>query len=156
MDRSSANSSLRTVSAVMVLALLVGASGCGPGSNIVPVTGVVVYQGKPVADAKVMFMSPESSRTATSQTNAAGEFALTTFTDGDGAAIGEHKVAISAFTDEMVAKLSNAQQMAIGRGEKVEGMSASVPTHYSSFDKSGLTATVKASEKNHFRFELTD
>ena len=126
MDRSSANSSLRTVAAVMVLAL-VGASGCGPGSIIVPVTGVVVYQGKPVADAKVMFMSPESSRTATSQTNAAGEFALTTFTDGDGAAIGEHKVAISAFTDEMVAKLSTAQQMAIGRGEKVEGMSASVP-----------------------------
>jgi hypothetical protein len=118
------------------------------------VTGEVLYQGKPVAGAKVMFTSPESARTASGTTDAAGRFTLTTFTPGDGAVVAEHRVAISAFSDEAVAKMSPAQQEALARGGKVPG--SGLPTKYASFEKSGLTAVVEARGKNHFRFELTD
>lgn len=131
-------------------------SGCGPESTIVPVSGEVIYQGKPIPEAKVMFLSPDSPRTASSLTDAQGRFNLTTFTKGDGAVIGEHKVAISSFSGEAVAKLSNAQQAAIGRGEKIAGLPTSLPARYSSFDKSGIAASVTANGQNHFRFELTD
>jgi len=131
-------------------------TGCGTNSNIVPVSGEVIYGGKPVQEAKVMFLSPESPRTASSLTDSQGRFDLTTFSKGDGAAIGEHKVAISSFTDEAVAKLSNAQQAALGRGEKIAGLPTNLPARYSSFDKSGLVASVKADGQNHFRFELKD
>jgi hypothetical protein len=101
-----------------------------------------------------MFLSPDSPRTASSLTDAQGRFNLTTFTKGDGAVIGEHKVAISSFSGEAVAKLSNAQQAAIGRGDA--GLPTSLPARYSSFDKSGIAASVTANGQNHFRFELTD
>jgi hypothetical protein len=75
-------------------------------------------------------------------------------TSGDGAVVGEHRVSIITFTPEDIAKLSNAQQEALGRGEKVSG--GGLPPRYASFDKSGLSAVVERGGKNHFRFELTD
>ena len=114
-----------------------------------------MFKGKPVADAKVMFMSPASARTASGQTNAAGEFALTTFENKDGAVIGEHKVAVSIFTDEAVSKMSLADQEALGRG-LYKSKPGGVPARYAAHATSGLTAVVETSGKNNFRFELND
>ena len=154
MVMSLAITNLRT--AAVLLSALVALVGCGSDSNIRPVTGEVVYKGKPVAGAKVMFMSAGSARTASGQTNAAGEFALTTFDDKDGAVIGEHKVAVSMFTDEMVSKMSLAEQEALGKGGYKAKGPGGVPARYASFDKSGLTAAVETNGKNHFHFELSD
>ena len=153
MAKSLAISKLQIV-AIWFLAL-VTLVGCGADSNMRPVTGEVLFKGKPVADAKVMFMSPASARTASGQTNPAGEFALSTFEDKDGAVIGEHRVAVSIFTDEAVSKMSLADQEALGRG-LYKSKPGGVPPRYASHATSGLTAVVEARGKNHFRFELTD
>ncbi len=135
--------------------ILMAIVGCGADSNMRPVTGEVLFKGKPVADAKVMFMSPSSARTSSGQTNAAGQFALTTFEDKDGAVIGEHKVAVSIYTDAAVSKMSLADQEALGLG-LYKSKPGAVPARYASFASSGLTAAVEANGKNHFRFELTE
>jgi hypothetical protein len=141
-----------------VLALTVLAAGCGGPSNMARVTGVVTYNGTPVAGAKVMFDCPGvSARTAVGVTDASGEFVLSTFAPGDGAVIGRHRVAVSPFSDEAVAAMSPAQQQALGRGGRVPGVAGGgMPTRYASFDKSGLTATVEAGKDNRVRFDLTD
>jgi hypothetical protein len=139
------------LAAIFALAL----AGCGPsGPAMEPVSGVVLYQGRPLAGARVMFVAPESSRPAVGTTNEAGEFALTTMSEGDGAVVGEHRVTVTSFTPEAIAKLSNAQQEALGRGQKVEG--SKLPTKFASYDASGLSAKVDAGGENHFKFELTD
>jgi hypothetical protein len=99
-------------------------------------------------------MGLASPRAAVGTTNDAGEFTLTTMTDGDGAVVGQHQVSVTSFTPEAIAKLSNAQQEALGRGQKVEG--SALPTKYAGFETSGLSATVEAGGTNHFRFDLAD
>jgi len=121
-----------------------------------PVSGEVVYNGQPVVGAKVMFMSPASARIASGQSKEKGEFALTTFEDLDGAVIGDHKVAVSMFTDEMVSKMNLADQEALGKGGYKAKGPGGVPVRYASHQSSGLTAAVQAKGKNHFRFELKD
>ena len=146
---------IRPQSSAACLWLIVAIVGCGADSKMRPVTGEVMYKGKPVADAKVMFMSPASARTASGQTSAAGQFALTTFEDKDGAVIGEHKVAVSIYTDEAVSKMSLSDQEALGMGT-YKSKPGAVPSRYAAFSTSGLTAVVEADGKNHFRFELTE
>lgn len=142
-----------TCAATLALSLLAGGCG-GDGLALEPVTGVVLYQGRPVAGARATFMGLSSPRAAVGTTNDAGEFKLTTMTDGDGAVVGQHQVSVTSFTQEAIAKLSNAQQEALGRGQKVEG--SALPTKYASFETSGLSATVEAGGTNHFRFDLSD
>ncbi|MFO0865546.1 MAG: hypothetical protein U0744_13000 [Gemmataceae bacterium] len=72
--------------------------GCGR-SDLAPVRGQVVCNGKAVVDGTVIF-SPisDSSRPgkgATGQLDAEGKFVLSTDVQGDGALIGKHRVAIS-------------------------------------------------------------
>ncbi|MCC6510431.1 MAG: hypothetical protein IT423_15120 [Pirellulaceae bacterium] len=137
------------------ISILITLVGCEADSNMRPVTGEILFKGKPVADAKVMFMSPASARTASGQTDAAGKFDLTTFEDKDGAVIGEHKVAVSVYTDEAVSKMSLADQEALGRG-LYKPKPGGVPARYSAHATSGLTAVVEANGKNHYRFELEE
>ena len=142
-----------TCAAALALSLL--GTGCGgDGLSLEPVTGIVRYQGRPVAGARVTFMGIASPRAAVGTTNDAGEFKLTTMTEGDGAVVGQHQVSVTSFTPEAIAKLSNAQQEALGRGQKVEG--SALPTKYASFETSGLAATVEAGGTNHFTFDLAD
>jgi len=82
------------------------------------VTGVVLYNGRPVAGSRVTFHGPNSPRAAVGTTNAAGEFTLTTMTSGDGAVIGEHRVFYHHIPPEAIAKLSNAQQEASAEAKK--------------------------------------
>lgn len=75
--------------------LATAASGCGPGRPAtVPVSGSVTLDGKPVAAATVLFQ-PVSGVPGRAITAVDGSFTLTTFTDGDGAVVGRHQVAVS-------------------------------------------------------------
>jgi hypothetical protein len=146
---------VRRLLCASALLLVAGTAGCTPsGPPMEPVTGVVLYHGRPVERARVMFVGPDSPRAAVGTTNDAGEFRLSTMSEGDGAVVGEHQVTVTSFTPEAIAKMSNAEQEALGRGQKVQG--SSLPTKYASFETSGLSATVEAGGKNHFQFELTD
>jgi predicted small lipoprotein YifL len=73
---------------------------CGCGSDrpaVVPVSGQVLIDGQPVADATLQFV-PTGSRPARATTDAQGRFTATTFDDGDGCVPGTHKVVVVAIS----------------------------------------------------------
>lgn len=80
-----------------LLAMAAACFGCGePGPNIVPVRGVVLADGRPVPDAAVLFVPVSGGRPAEAVTDENGAFELTTLERGDGALVGEHRVAVVA------------------------------------------------------------
>ena len=142
----------RRFAAVMcVLLHAVALVGCGSsgGNPVLKVTGVVTYQGAPVADAGVTF-TPEKGRPASGKTDASGKFTLSTFAKEDGAVPGLHKVAVTP----------NASQIAPMPGTPEAAQAAAgkppFPPRYNSAETSGLTADVKPGAENDFKFELTD
>ncbi|WP_437206761.1 carboxypeptidase-like regulatory domain-containing protein [Planctomicrobium sp. SH664] len=122
--------------------------------NVVPTTGTVTLNGKPVSMAEVTFMNMEAQRTGFGMTDENGNFFLTTFENADGVVPGEQAVAIRRVdiidkTPEN-AKASGGEN---GDGRRVE-VKWIIPEKYSSFQKSGLTVSVREGQENHFRFEL--
>ncbi len=88
--------------------LTIGCSG-GPDSGLIvpqPVSGKIVYDGKPVAGVRVTFipgdapMVPRIPHNPYGVTNADGTFTLTTFQEGDGAAEGGYQIVISWPSEE--------------------------------------------------------
>src|SRR5690242_5652638 len=75
--------------------VLAAAAGCGPsGPDIAHVSGRVTMDGKPLANATVVFI-PEDGRPAGARTNAAGDYVLN-FTEGRRGAIpGKNTVRIT-------------------------------------------------------------
>ena len=86
----------KPAAAIICLALL---SGCwGDASDrpeVVPVRGKVLYENKPVAGARVVFLNDRAPRAAAGETDEQGRYELTTFEPGDGAVPGEHSVLIA-------------------------------------------------------------
>jgi hypothetical protein len=85
----------------MAVMVLLG-MGCQPGSKLVPVSGVVTLDGKPLANANVSFQ-PDSGGSSTSQaagssavTDANGAYRLSSGeNDQPGAQVGKHRVEIN-------------------------------------------------------------
>src|SRR5436190_22388546 len=74
--------------------LLVIVAGCGDSRpKRVPVSGKVLIDGEPLKFGGVMFV-PENGRSSSGTLDANGHFALTCYTDNDGALIGKHKVQV--------------------------------------------------------------
>jgi hypothetical protein len=125
--------------------------GCGGGqkaAEIVPVKGVVKYQGKPVPKLSVGFV-PENGTLAYGTTDDNGQFALTTNKPGDGATVGTYKVAIKYVPDEIPAMPGFP-----GSEKKV---TSTIPEKYANAETSGLKRTVeKDGVENNFTFELSD
>ncbi len=128
------------MSAVMISAVLL--SGCG-GDGVRPVSGLVTYQGQPVAGADVMF-TPTEGKPSHGITDEEGRYELTTEKPGDGAWIGTHQVTVQkmervagAAADDPYAKMENV-----------------LPAKYA--QGSSLTVTVKDESKNEIPLPLTD
>ena len=122
-------------------------SGCGKkgGLETAPVSGKVTYRGKPLTTGTVMFV-PGEGPAATGEINSAGVYKLTTYTSGDGAVIGKHKVTITALQ---------------GMGDALPEQRSPtppplIPAKYLNDGTSGLTAEVKPGTNNEVNFELTD
>jgi hypothetical protein len=81
---------LRT-SSLLVTVMLVGCGTAGMSS----VEGVVLLDGKPLADAAVQFVPQEKGRDATGQTDKNGRFSMSTLQPGDGVLPGTYKVVIA-------------------------------------------------------------
>ena len=82
----------------LALLLIAGVlvSGCGPRQEpVYPVSGQVLWSGKPLADA-VVVLHPEDGtrRSLTAWTDASGRFQLTTYQPGDGAPVGTYLVTV--------------------------------------------------------------
>jgi hypothetical protein len=130
------------------------AGGCGEKMpRIVPVEVTVIYQGKPLDQAQVMF-TPERGRPAYGRTNAEGKCQLTTIDPDDGAYVGEHKVAIAKQV-EVPPNQRHPDYQPGGRFSRYPEMREVIPTKYAS-SKSTLKAKVEEDGDNKFSFELTD
>ena len=86
---------------IVVAVAAAGCSGAG-GQKIVPVSGKVTLNGKPLANATVSFqpVPPQGSINAgpasVGKTNDKGEFSLATLKGDTGAMVGKHHVLISS------------------------------------------------------------
>ncbi len=125
-------------------------AGCGPGDGpqLVPVSGVVNYKGKPIGKINVLFMPPAGSKgmMAEGTTDETGKFTLQTKEPGDGAIVGDYGVAFKFVPDEVPAMPGFAG------AKKVV---SPIPEKYGDAAKSGHTAKVTTDKsKNNFTFDL--
>ena len=90
-----------TLSSLVVLALALLCSACSSGRKPVnPVRGQILVDGKPAANAQVLFHPAEGSNEdlkPTGQTDDQGYFHLTSYTNGDGAPEGSYIVTVTWF-----------------------------------------------------------
>lgn len=82
------------LSAIAAVAILL--SGCGDSHpKRVPVSGRVLIDGKPVETGYIQLV-PAEDCPATGTLGRGGRFTLTTFDEGDGCVLGQHRVAVTA------------------------------------------------------------
>lgn len=155
-----------------LLSVVVLAAGCSDGSPYkpVPVSGQVLYQGKPVSDAVVTFLwtSDSPGRSASGKTDAEGNFQLTTIRNNDGAVPGDYAVTI-AKTDAGGASFDvsvdaetgtygddyGAMMEAAASGKGMDKFVAnSLPEKYSSAATSDIKRSVVEGLENEFVIEL--
>jgi hypothetical protein len=150
---------VRATIALLLFAL--AAVGCGSGESLptVPASGTITLGGQPVEGASVTFVpKSDSGRPASGTTDASGKFKLQSYLSPSsspaGALPGDYTVTVAklqaagAMTPDEMAK-----QMGGGKGAAMAGPKHLLPEKYST-SQSGLTATVKAGDKNDFSFDL--
>jgi hypothetical protein len=127
---------------LVCLATLLSLGGCADkGPKTAPVQGTVTYNGKPVPHGTIMFQ-PADGPAAVAQIRE-GAYQLKTFTDGDGAVPGRHKVTVISLADQSgrLPEQRNPLPPAV------------VPLKFSFPDQSGLTADVE-DKPNVINFDL--
>jgi hypothetical protein len=153
--KSCLSGSTRALACGLCLVAAVLSGGCGPVKetipDLVPVSGKVTYQGKPLADAVVTFLSAEGEEEPTElnniyrpsgKTNADGEFELA-WGEHPGAPPGKYVVCISA--THLVPDPNDP-------GEQIN--ESLIPTEYNAVKTSGLKANVKEEGGDNFNFDL--
>ena len=150
-----------------VLSLLVITSLCGCGSSdtltLAPVTGTVLFKGKPLSGATVTMMS-EKGQMANGFTDGEGKFRMTTG-GRPGVPVGLAKVGISKMAGNATTvdiKKVKPEDMIIMQKEgggvaKDLVPKSEIPAKYSKPEESKLTAAVdKDGKKNVFEFILVE
>ncbi len=136
-------------------ALLLLFTGCGPASDgprLVPVSGTVTLDGKPLSGATVTFIPTGETRgtDASGRTDGSGKYSLTTPKGQAGTAAGTYKVTISRLLlpdgseyrpDPSVAPIDSPAR-------------ESLPAHYSELERTRLEARVPE-EGGTVNFPLT-
>jgi hypothetical protein len=135
--------------------------GCGGGADnpdrpeVYSVTGAVTQGGQPVEGASVVFHPVSGSTPASGTTDASGQYTLTTFDSGDGAAAGEYRVSVKKYAARVVPPVpSNPEAAEEASYPELPDPKSLLPEKYANGDTSGLTATVSAEGPNTFDFQL--
>ena len=141
---------LAWLAAATVLTTLVGLLiGCTAGdqASVVPVTGKVLLSGEPLRFGTVTFQ-PSHGQPGHGEIGSNGEFVLSTYREGDGAAVGRHKVKITCYAsqDPAAKKAERGPQESLGE--------SLISERYTRFDTSGLEVAVLAGGNKPFVFEL--
>ncbi len=137
---------------LLAVVILVGCGGGGDAPDrpdTVPVTGTVLLDGTPVADATVTFV-PNSGqeRGAVGKTDANGQYTLMTFEPGDGAIPGMFLVTVEKVE-------------VIGGDQSDNGLAPppeykdQLPTRYKNPNSSGISREVAKDGENTLKLELT-
>jgi hypothetical protein len=124
------------------------AFGCGSDQmKVAPVEGKVTYQDKPLEFGSVLFQ-PDIGPAARGKIAPDGTFRLTTYTAGDGAVLGPHRVAVSCLESQRPGATASSTTEEAGVGNSL------IPLKYGNAGASGLTAQVKDTNEP-FVFALT-
>ncbi len=120
----------------MLLLVPVGIStGCGKQRDLAPLSGKVLYQGKPLQFGTVVF-EHEYGQPATGVIQPDGTFELTTRGEGEGTVVSTSRVRVACYQGQDPArKTDSGQPTALGR--------SLIPEKYTSFETSGLTVEVR-------------
>ncbi|MFN5075948.1 MAG: hypothetical protein ACK5MO_10185 [Planctomyces sp.] len=143
--------------------------GCGGGAALpetIPVTGTVMYKGKPVEGAEVQFWGTGAPRAASGITDAEGKFSLSMFDINDGCLAGEHVVTISQGDGAKAASGPTPEQMlqdpmalakaaATQAASKDSGPKSAIPEKYADRKLTPLKENISASN-NKIVFNLAD
>jgi len=126
---------------VRFLALLaLAASGCSTGSRLTKVTGTVSYDGVPLTNGSISFVSESGGENAAGMINEHGEYTLSTHQPGDGVAPGTYRVCIASFETLPAMKPYSGKR--------------AIPERYFDVRHSGLTATVANRRTQVINFSL--
>lgn len=138
----------RFATSTLTLLLITVVVGCGGAeqAKVVQVTGKVMLDGQPMKFGTVTFQ-PSKGQPASGEIKSNGEFALSTYRPGDGAAVGRHKVKITSYSSQ-----DPAAEKSAGSSESL-GESL-IPDRYTRFDTSGLEVAVLAGGNKPFEFAL--
>jgi hypothetical protein len=126
---------------ILLPAALVLVAGCSQ-SDTVPVTGVVLFNGQPAAEAEVMF-NPKTGRLATGVTDASGRFKLATFKPDDGALPGDYVVTLGEYYPP-----DKPPKMTSGP------LPSRFPAKYGNPDTSPLSVHIERGQKNEFQLDV--
>ena len=153
---------------------LLATTGCSSKIPTVSATGTVLYKGKPLEGASVMFGRGGRDMTkgeiAIGTTDAAGRFALTTYVGPEeevkGAVVGKYDVTVSKYIippgmtetqyKALVAEVDriSATGGMMPPGQQLPDLVEMLPAKYSVIGKSELSADVAAKGTNDFQFDL--
>ena len=124
------------------LGLALSCLGCGPsGPEIARVEGTVKMDGKPLADAAVVFI-PENGRPAGSRTDSAGHYVLN-FSEGR----------LGAIPGKSSVRITTAREASEGAdGKPTPAAPETIPMKYNT--QSTLEFTVENGKKNIANFDL--
>jgi hypothetical protein len=131
------------------------ATGCSSEPSrpaVYPVTGTVTQGGKPVENAQVFFVPTDSKlQPAAAITDANGNYALTTFSQGDGAQPGSYGVKVlkwdrtpppAAGQDQRFISYEEEQKNYVEDSKPAPPPKNLLPKKYEAEDRSGLSHTV--------------
>lgn len=148
-------SSFSLNSFIVIAALLTTGCGGSRPPSLTAVTGDVLQNGAPVADAQVTFINEQAEGLpATASTDANGKFTLETYWNPakqsySGAAPGTYKVTVSKTEEPTQAEIDEA--MAKSRPLERKYL---IAKKYGAAKTSGLSFEVKASGENHFQIAV--
>ncbi|HUY91877.1 MAG TPA: hypothetical protein VMV10_24265 [Pirellulales bacterium] len=140
------------------------ALGCSKGKVVdgppgKAVSGIVRYQGQPVAEAIVTFMSP--SHTAYGSTDNEGHFKLSSPGRGENVPFDHYQVTVSKVAAAPTTELTEEQKHTPPdpkslRSQQVAPPQDLLPAKYKAAESSELSADVAADGPEEFTFELAD
>lgn len=146
---------------LIAVSLTFSLTGCGGGNlpTVVPVSGKVMYQEKPVANAQVAFHNDNAPRAATATTDEQGFFQLSTFGHEDGAVPGTHRVTVfkpknAAGTDALEGAAYEEAMEALITGDPAD--QSQLPAAYADPGTSGLVVEIGPNGADEITLELTD
>ena len=139
---------------LVALAMLTVLPACSNAIKTEGVTGVVTYNGEPLADATVKFIPTDGTGSQSyGKTNEKGEYKLQTLLGAAdaGTTPGEYKVTV-----DCIETVETGKMIQENGEEKPETIAQSlIPAKYNNAETSGLTATVAPGD-NKIDFALED
>ena len=134
---------IRICQFLLLIACALVLLGCGNNRGRVPVTGTVLYDGKPLESGGIRFGGDQGAAGAGEIVN--GSFSLSETGSQSGVLPGKYDVLIHSWIEERGSVRKD--------GSFSPGITR-IPLIYLDPAKSGLTAEVKADQTNRFTFEL--